>query len=114
MILGLLEGPDLIVVLVIVMVMFGAKRVPELARSLGHAKREFDGAIKGSDPEPDQAAPAASVATAEPAVPHEDSVTLSREQYELLRDLRSTTPTIHNDERRDRSSALPNGPATDT
>ena len=79
MILGMLEGPDLIVVLVIVMVMFGAKRVPELARSLGHAKREFDGAIKGNDPEPDQPAPsmpitpAAAVATAGPPVPHEDS-----------------------------------------
>lgn len=30
MILGMLEGPDLISVLVIVMVMFGAKKLPEL------------------------------------------------------------------------------------
>lgn len=36
-----LAGPDLIVILVIVLLLFGAKKLPELARGLGQAMREF-------------------------------------------------------------------------
>ena len=36
-----LGGPELLIVLAVVMLIFGAKKVPELARSLGQAKREF-------------------------------------------------------------------------
>ena len=38
----MLEGPDLIVVLLIILVLFGGAKVPQLARSLGQAKREFE------------------------------------------------------------------------
>ena len=37
-----LGAPELLIVLVVVMLLFGAKKVPDLARSLGQAKREFD------------------------------------------------------------------------
>lgn len=37
-----LAGPELLIVLVVVMLLFGSKKVPELARSLGRAKAEFD------------------------------------------------------------------------
>lgn len=44
----MLEGPDLLVVLAIVLLLFGAAKVPQLARSLGEAKREFEkGATEG-------------------------------------------------------------------
>ena len=36
-----LAGPDLIVILVIVLLLFGAKKLPELARGMGQAMREF-------------------------------------------------------------------------
>ena len=36
-----LAGPDLIVILVIVLVLFGAKKLPELARGMGQAVKEF-------------------------------------------------------------------------
>jgi len=36
-----LAGPDLIVILLIVLVLFGAKKLPELARGMGQAVREF-------------------------------------------------------------------------
>ncbi|MEP6671740.1 MAG: twin-arginine translocase TatA/TatE family subunit [Chthoniobacter sp.] len=36
-----LAGPDLIIILVIVMLLFGAKKLPELAGSMGKAIREF-------------------------------------------------------------------------
>jgi sec-independent protein translocase protein TatA len=32
---------ELIIVLAIILLLFGAKRIPELARSLGRGKREF-------------------------------------------------------------------------
>jgi sec-independent protein translocase protein TatA len=36
-----LAGPDLIVILLIVLLLFGAKKLPELARGMGQAVREF-------------------------------------------------------------------------
>ena len=36
-----LGGPDLIVILLIVLVLFGAKKLPELARGMGQAVKEF-------------------------------------------------------------------------
>ena len=41
MVFALLEGPDLIIVLLIVVVIFGGSKIPKLARSLGEAQREF-------------------------------------------------------------------------
>lgn len=38
---GIPSGPDLIVLLIIVLVLFGAKRLPEIARSLGQSVHEF-------------------------------------------------------------------------
>ena len=35
------SGPDLIVIMVIVLVLFGAKKLPELARGLGQSLGEF-------------------------------------------------------------------------
>jgi sec-independent protein translocase protein TatA len=39
--LGAFDGPDLLIVLAIVLVLFGGAKLPQLARSLGEAKREF-------------------------------------------------------------------------
>lgn len=41
-----LGAPELIIVLVIVLVIFGGAKLPKLARSLGEAQREFK---KGTD-----------------------------------------------------------------
>jgi sec-independent protein translocase protein TatA len=48
--------PELIVILVIVLLIFGGAKLPQLARSLGRAKSEFekgvhDGSGEGSDQE---------------------------------------------------------------
>jgi sec-independent protein translocase protein TatA len=37
-----LGGPELLVVLAVVLLLFGSNKVPELARSLGRAKSEFE------------------------------------------------------------------------
>jgi sec-independent protein translocase protein TatA len=36
-----LAGPDLIIILFIVLILFGANKLPELARGMGQAVREF-------------------------------------------------------------------------
>jgi sec-independent protein translocase protein TatA len=49
-------GPlELAIVLIIALVVFGPKRLPELGRSLGKGIREFRGSVSGetSDPEPE-------------------------------------------------------------
>jgi sec-independent protein translocase protein TatA len=80
-------GPvELIIVLVIVLVIFGARRVPEAGKNLGKGMREFKDAITGRDDDrkglqasntpqtggqatapPEQAAPAQQQAPAAPA-----------------------------------------------
>jgi sec-independent protein translocase protein TatA len=45
-------GPlEIIIVLVIVLVIFGPKRLPDLGRSLGRGMREFKDSVTGSDRE---------------------------------------------------------------
>ena len=41
---GLLNfaGPDMMIILLIVLLMFGAKKLPELARGMGRAVKEFN------------------------------------------------------------------------
>ena len=39
-----LAGPDSIVILVIVLLLFGSKKLPELARGMGRAVKEFGAA----------------------------------------------------------------------
>ena len=39
-------GPELLIVLVVVMLLFGAKRLPQLARSMGQAGKEFKTGLK--------------------------------------------------------------------
>jgi sec-independent protein translocase protein TatA len=49
---GNVGWPELLIVLVIVLVIFGAKRLPEAGRSLGAGMREFKDSITGKN-EPD-------------------------------------------------------------
>ncbi len=37
-----LAGPDLVIILAVVAILFGAKKLPELARGVGQAMREFN------------------------------------------------------------------------
>jgi sec-independent protein translocase protein TatA len=39
-----LMGPDMIVILLIVLLLFGAKKLPDLARGMGRAVKEFSAA----------------------------------------------------------------------
>jgi sec-independent protein translocase protein TatA len=48
--------PELLIVLVVVLLVFGPKRLPQLGRQLGGGMREFKDSIqgKGNDDEPDE------------------------------------------------------------
>lgn len=51
-------GPlEIVVVLIIALVVFGPKRLPELGRSLGKGIREFRGSLGGNDDDDDEKQP---------------------------------------------------------
>ena len=49
--IGNLGGPDLFIILLIVLVLFGAKKLPDLARSMGQSINEFRKAREDIDRE---------------------------------------------------------------
>jgi len=50
--MGSIGAPELIIVLVIVLLVFGSTRLPKLARSLGEASKEFKrGSHEGGRPD---------------------------------------------------------------
>jgi sec-independent protein translocase protein TatA len=56
-------GPlEIIIVLIIVLVIFGPKRLPDLGRSLGRGMREFKDSVTGKDKEQEQIEPVKTVA----------------------------------------------------
>jgi sec-independent protein translocase protein TatA len=77
---------DLIVVLVIVLLIFGPKRLPGLGRQLGQGLREFkDSVTGGSDDDEAESRPQIARTSAEPV-----SEPVAREQQPA-----DTTPTEH-------------------
>ena len=51
-------GPmEILIVLIIALVVFGPKRLPELGKSVGKGIREFRGSVTGEKDEPDPAKP---------------------------------------------------------
>jgi sec-independent protein translocase protein TatA len=47
--IGSFGGTELIIALVIILLLFGAKRIPELAKGLGSGVREFRKGSRGDD-----------------------------------------------------------------
>ncbi|MDQ2658807.1 MAG: twin-arginine translocase TatA/TatE family subunit [Verrucomicrobiota bacterium] len=68
-----LAGPDLLVILLIILVLFGAKRLPDLARGMGQAMREFQKAKDDFTREVQQ--PSSEITSAQPEVPKQPATT---------------------------------------
>lgn len=62
---------EILVVLIIALVIFGPKRLPELGRSLGKGIREFRGSLSGSDDDEGEQRPQREIEAGdrEPAAP---------------------------------------------
>lgn len=74
-------GPlEIIVVLIIALVVFGPKRLPELGRSLGKGIREFRGSVSGErDDDEERPSPPPEIEAARSKTPaHEDPVAHKR------------------------------------
>jgi sec-independent protein translocase protein TatA len=54
-------GPQLLIILAIVLLLFGGSKLPKLARSLGEAQKEFRHGLKEGEEDPAQQAAAAKV-----------------------------------------------------
>lgn len=53
-VLANIAGPDLLIILAIVVVLFGSTQLPKLARSLGQASKEFrKGVDEGAENKPE-------------------------------------------------------------
>jgi len=66
--IGPLGTPEIIIILVVLLLLFGARRLPEMGRSLGRGMREFKDAVTGEEKE---SSPPAEL----PAAPSEPSPT---------------------------------------
>ena len=51
---GWIGFPELVVLLLVLLLIFGPKRLPEMGRSLGKGMREFKDSVTGKDNEPDE------------------------------------------------------------
>jgi TatA/E family protein of Tat protein translocase len=55
-----LGAPELLIVLLVVLVLFGGAKLPKLARSMGQAQNEFKRGLEGSKSDDDDSKPASS------------------------------------------------------
>jgi sec-independent protein translocase protein TatA len=51
-----LGGPEILLILVVVLLLFGSTKLPKLARSLGQAQREFKDGLKDGETQDDSPA----------------------------------------------------------
>lgn len=49
--LGVIGGPEIIVILLLVLVLFGGKKIPELMKGLGKGVKEYKKAVNGIEEE---------------------------------------------------------------
>jgi sec-independent protein translocase protein TatA len=69
---GWTSPTHLIIILLLALLLFGAKRLPEIGRSLGSGMREFKDSVTGNTPaEPQQLPPAEPTTTASTQAPSE-------------------------------------------
>jgi sec-independent protein translocase protein TatA len=52
--MGNIGAPEIILLLLVALLLFGAKRLPEIGRSLGSGMREFKDSVTGTQSEPTQ------------------------------------------------------------
>jgi sec-independent protein translocase protein TatA len=83
---GYFETPwHIILILLIALLLFGGKRLPEMGRSLGHGMREFKDAVTGKSPTPaDDAQPELPAAQATATEPTANATTATPPERETV------------------------------
>ena len=61
--------PEMLILLVIILLLFGATKLPKLARSMGEAQREFKKGLRDND---------------EPTPPPDEKVTMTRAELDAM------------------------------
>ncbi|HET9299698.1 MAG TPA: twin-arginine translocase TatA/TatE family subunit [Candidatus Polarisedimenticolaceae bacterium] len=51
---GSLGMPELLIILLVVLLLFGGRKIPDLARGLGEGVRNFRSALRGGDDDKDR------------------------------------------------------------
>jgi sec-independent protein translocase protein TatA len=74
---GLTEWWHIVLLLLIALLLFGGKRLPEIGRSLGSGMREFKDAVTGNHPDKDDPQP--ELPPAEPSATHTSATPAERE-----------------------------------
>ena len=64
-----LGPPELLILLVIILLLFGATKLPKLARSMGEAQREFKKGLRDND---------------EPTPPPDEKITMTRAELDAM------------------------------
>lgn len=81
-------GPlELAIVLIIALVVFGPKRLPELGKSVGRGIREFKSSISGeNDDDDDEPQPQAKIEPAQPPPPPSESAQAEKADETVVHD----------------------------
>ena len=77
---GWISPWELLILLLVVLLVFGPKRLPEMGRSLGKGMREFKSSIQGKDDDDRQALPAPTTT----ATPSQDEPVSSRDRDSVV------------------------------
>ena len=82
--MGSIGAPELLIILLVLLLLFGGAKLPKLARSLGEAKQEFERGTKHDDGKPVETR-----VVDVPKAPPVETVTMSKEELEKLIDERA-------------------------
>src|SRR3989442_354148 len=86
--MGSIGAPELIIVLLVVLLLFGSTKLPKLARSIGEASKEFkkgvDEGANGSVEAPKATATPTASAPAPAVASSDDRVTMTRAELDAL------------------------------
>lgn len=82
--MGMPSMPELLIVLAIVVLLFGAKKIPDLAKGMGKGIKDFKKAIKEDDEEPKEIAKADDAKVEAAKTEEKKAITLNSTHYLVM------------------------------